>query len=873
VTLAAGTQLGPYRITSLLGMGGMGEVYRAHDSKLGREVALKILPAAFQSEADRLARFEREARALAALNHPNIATIYGFEQCGGIQSLVLELVDGATLAEVISGVAPLGGDAPRRDSGAGLRIDDALAIAGQIVDALDAAHERGIVHRDLKPANIKLTDERRVKVLDFGLAKAMQSDISGSSPANLSHSPTVAVRPTAAGVILGTAAYMSPEQARGKTVDKRSDIWAFGCVLYEMLTGRVAFWGETFSDTIVSILDRSPDWSMLPVGTPSMVARLLRRCLEKDPRKRLRDIGDARFELEDVQRSEHDPMSTGARTPEREVEFQRLTDVEALNETPAVSPDGKMVAFVAIIGGTRQIFIKLLAGGGLLQLTRDNVDHIHPRWAPDSSTLIYYTPPPLESADGTIWEIGALGGWPRRILSAAGAADISHDGSRIASLQVIDDRLVLVVTARDGSRAVRVTTLPPGSYTILRWAPDDGAIALQRYGHSGFDGHIDVVVPATGVRHEVVTSTWLQGCAWLPDGSGLVYSASRGSTMLYPPLYNLRVIRKDGTRDRQLTFGDHSYVEPDVHASGKLVAGRTVSRSDIWKYPIDGSPVENTRRGNRITRQTGHVQVPSASPDEREVVFVSDTGGHANLWITRTDGSEMHPITYETDPAVAIGVPVWSPRGDWIAFVRSDDSKATIWGIRPDGSGLCLMAHGWSPCWSADGRYLYYWRLTGKARGIDRVPTDGGPVELVRAGEEPAVPAISRDGATLYIAQGASSNVRGWFGVGFLDIVRASPPDGPSETIARIPGARQPARLTGIVLSPDGRYLATAFVDGGTTNLWVVPTDGGPMRPVTDFGDRSVLIARNVSWSADSQQIYAAVAEIRADVVLLDGLI
>jgi eukaryotic-like serine/threonine-protein kinase len=190
VTLAAGTQLGPYRISSVLGVGGMGEVYRAHDSKLGREVALKILPAAFQTDADRLARFEREARALASLNHPNIATIYGFEQCGGIHSLVLELVDGATLAEVISGVAPLPGDAPRRDPGAGVRINDALAIAGQIVDALDAAHERGIVHRDLKPANIKLTDERRVKVLDFGLAKAMYSDISGSSPANLSHSPT-----------------------------------------------------------------------------------------------------------------------------------------------------------------------------------------------------------------------------------------------------------------------------------------------------------------------------------------------------------------------------------------------------------------------------------------------------------------------------------------------------------------------------------------------------------------------------------------------------------------------------------------------------------------------------------------------------------
>jgi serine/threonine protein kinase/Tol biopolymer transport system component len=868
--LTAGTQLGPYRITHVLGVGGMGEVYRAHDSKLGRDVALKVLPAAFQADAGRLARFEREARALASLNHPNIATIHGLEQHDGVHSLVMEVIDGATLHDIIAGIASSGESGWL---GAPMSITDTLAIAAQIVDALDAAHERGIVHRDLKPANIKITEDRRVKVLDFGLAKAMDPDPSGSSPANLSHSPTLAIGATSTGAIMGTAAYMSPEQARGRTVDKRSDIWAFGCVLYEMLTRRAAFPGETVSDIVVSILERSPNWSALPAGVPPTVTRLLRRCLEKDLRRRLRDIADARLELEDALAGRGDsPAAVDARVSTRDVQFQRLTDIEGLKETPAISPDGRMVAFVAITEGKRHIWIRLLAGGGLLQLTRDNADHMHPRWAPDSSTLIYYTPPSAGFEEGTIWEIGALGGWPRRIATASAAGDISHDGRRIAFLQTVQGRLALIVTERDGTGATQVTLLASATYAFLRWAPDGRSIGLQWLGHAGFDGHIDVVNLATGSRHEVVRGSWLQGFTWLPNGSGLVYSSSQGSSMLYPPIFNLRLIRSDGSGDRQLTFGDQSHVEPDAGSTGKLVTGRTISRSDIWKIPVSGTPVENTRGAVRVTRQTGQVQVPSVSPDEREVVFVSDTGGHANLWIARTDGSAARPITFESDPGIAIGVPVWSPRGDWIAFVRSDRGKAALWGVRPDGSGLRHMALGWSPCWSADGQWLYYWRLGGEPRAIERVPADGGPSEFVRVGVELSLPAISRDGQTLYFAQGAATG-RGWFGAGVLEFARASPPDGPAEVLARVAGERHPARIMSIVLSPDGRHLATSVIDAATTNLWVVSTAGGEMTPVTDFGDRSVVIARSMAWSADSQHLYAAVAEQWTDVVLLDGLL
>ncbi len=279
MVLAPGARLGSYEIIGPLGAGGMGEVYRARDTALGRDVAIKVLPAVFAQDADRLARFEREARVLGSLNHPNIATLYCIEKVGDGRALVMELVEGSGLGELMR-------------PGAGMRVAEAIAIARQIADALDAAHERGIVHRDLKPANVRLTADGVVKVLDFGLAK---SGVEG--PSDLTNSPTV-IGPTASGVVLGTAPYMSPEQARGKFVDKRTDIWAFGCVLYEMLAGRRAFPGETSSDTIAAILEREPDWSALPASTPLAVRRLLQRCLEKDPKRRLRDIADARADLD-----------------------------------------------------------------------------------------------------------------------------------------------------------------------------------------------------------------------------------------------------------------------------------------------------------------------------------------------------------------------------------------------------------------------------------------------------------------------------------------------------------------------------------------------------------------------------------------------
>ena len=393
----AGSSLGGYQLQALLGAGGMGEVYRAHDPKLGRDVAIKILPRAFTSHPDRLARFEREARMLASLNHPNICGIYGIEEADGIRFLVSS---SSRARRSRSKLADAPGPHPK---GGGLPLGEVLAIARQIADALEVAHDKGIIHRDLKPANIKITPDGAVKVLDFGLAKAVGGE--GASP-DLSNAP-LADGGRREGAVIGTAAYMSPEQARGLPVDKRTDIWAFGCVLYEMLTGRVTFAGDTVSDSIAKILEREPDWSALPATTPASIRRLLLRCLAKDPKKRLRDIGDVRIEIDAIDEvppgaaemarppRPRSPLRCGCRgsrsprsprpsargkpdarrrrseNPLANATFSRVTNWAGTEEQAEISPDGRFVAFLADRLGQFDVWVSQLGTGIFDNLTPD----------------------------------------------------------------------------------------------------------------------------------------------------------------------------------------------------------------------------------------------------------------------------------------------------------------------------------------------------------------------------------------------------------------------------------------------------------------------------------------------------------------------
>jgi Tol biopolymer transport system component len=331
----------------------------------------------------------------------------------------------------------------------------------------------------------------------------------------------------------------------------------------------------------------------------------------------------------------------------------------------------------------------------------------------------------------------------------------------------------------------------------------------------------------------------------------------------------LRAIGMDGSGDRQLTFGDTSHVAPDAHSSGKIVSCRIRTASDIWKFPTSGTPPENVRDGIRITNQTGQVQTPSVSPDGRELVFISDNGVHANLWIARTDGSDSRQLTFERDRGITIGVPLWSPAGDRIAFVCAQQ-MTEIRVINPNGRGLrTFIPDGFGPCWSRDGRWLYYTRSTGNRWRIEKLPVAGGEPMIVRDGGYLHSP-VAGD-STLFFAARSGDHAASidW------TIYRASPEDGPAEAIGRIAAVRVPVSTAFVhgSLSPDGKLLALPLIDGATVNVWGLSTDGSGMIPLTDFGGRSTLIARQVSWSPDGKFIYAAVADVGGDVVMYDGLL
>jgi serine/threonine protein kinase/sugar lactone lactonase YvrE len=860
LTLTPGSRFGQYEIVDAIGVGGMGEVYRARDTRLGRMVALKVLPHAFTRDRSRLARFEREARTLASLNHPAIATIHGIEESEGVRALVLELVEGGTLADRLVGP---------RTAGRGLSADEIVEIARQIADALDAAHERGIVHRDLKPSNVGLTRSGMVKVLDFGIAKTTAIDIEPGHEDVAHDVSAITVTATEAGAVLGTAAYMSPEQARGQAVDKRTDIWAFGCVLFEMLTHTRPFSGATTSDAIAAILDREPDWRALPRDISPNLRRLIERCLQKDVRRRLRDIGDVPDYLVPVAPGP-DTTSPWA-TRGRNVEFQRLTDEVGINESPAISPDGKMVAFVAVADGRRQIWIRLLNGGAPLQVTRDDSDHLHPRWTPDSSALIYYAPPDSPGDEGALWEVSALGGLPRPITGALGGGDISHDGRRIALLRVHEGRVALVTIARDGSDPKPVASVPRGHlWQSPRWSHDDQWLAFQGRGLTVWDEVLWVAPARGGETRRIARAPFMRGVCWLPDGSGLVYSSSAGSSLPYPPTFNLRLVSVDGSVDSQITSGDVSFAEPDLHESGRLVVCRVRSDSDIWKCPVGGSPLENTSKAERVTRQTGQVQTPSVSPDGSEVVYLSDNGGHANLWIARTDGTRTRQITFERDRSVMIGVPRWSPAGDAIVYIVSKEYPQ-LWVIRPDGRGArILVERGVFACWSDDGRWLYYTpNIEGENYCIEKVPAAGGTPIVVKDDRNSNAPIVGKD--VLYFCSFVAPDFGSWD----LEIRRSSPETAPSELLGRVDGARLPMSPQYVhqALSKDGDWLAFGLTDGATSNLWILSTQDGSWRQLTDFGDQPTVIARQVSWSPDGRYLYAAISKTNADIVMLDGLI
>lgn len=891
--LQVGARLGPYEILGLIGAGGMGEVYRARDTRLRRTVAVKILSNVDTTAPDRLERFAREAQAAAALNHTNLLVVYDVGVDEHRPFIVSELLEGETLRDALT-------------LRTGWPVRKALDAAVQICRGLAAAHTHGIVHRDLKPENIFICDDGIVKILDFGLARLIEP-----SPAPF-RDATASL--TGEGVVLGTVGYMAPEALRGATVDHRADIFAFGAVLYELLTGRRPFAGDCAADVMSAILTTDPPTlTELGVNVSEPLTRILARCLDKRAEARFQSASDLVFALDALATSSSatvpaEALTRKGRTPWRRsalaalgglllsaaVGFgflwgrgaaqlqpvsavapslprvQRLTELAGLEEFPAISPDGKSVAFTANVGGRREIFVRLIAGGSPLQITNAPVDHQLPRWSPDSSALVYFAPAAPGDAQGTIWEVSALGGAPRRITSSLGGADVSARDGAIVCFRLAGDAIELVTSPRDGSRFQTVARFPSGSYYWYpRWSPDAKWIGFQRGDGSRFDVF---ATPAAGGEPRQLTrdNTLVSGFSWLPDSSGILYSSGRRSTVPYLPLLHLWETGLEEEEPRQITFDEVSYMYPDVAKDGTIVVSRMQRTFDIWKFPIAGSAVENVRRGVRVTHQTGHVQTPTASPNGQDLAFLSDSGGHANLWVIGTDGSGLRQLTDERDPDVAVGVPNWSPDGRSIAFVSSRGNPGYTFGtwlVNPDGGNLrSLLPQALGVAWSPDGRWLYYVERANDV--VKKMPVDGGPAVIVRP--ERARNLIGVDGSTLYyLVERALVDGRPEF-----EIRAASPEDGPSRLVASVPASRLASWQIQIVnpsLSPDGQWLAQALIDGFTTNIWALSTTSGEWRQVADFGDRSTFIARRVAWSPDGRFILAAVGEGDADIVLLRG--
>lgn len=680
--LDSGTKLGQYEISDPIGAGGMGEVYRARDTRLGREIALKILPESFARDGERTARFEREAKVLASLNHPNVAAIYGFEESSRGLALVMELVEGPTLAaQIAKGPIP---------------VSEALSVAKQIAEGLEYAHERGIVHRDLKPANVKVNPDGGVKILDFGLAKAVQVD---SAPADLSTSPTLTHMATQAGVILGTAAYMSPEQAKGKAVDRRADVWSFGCILFEMLTGKQVFAGETVTDVLAAVVRAEPDWTLLPSATPSHVRVLLKRCLQKDPRHRLRDIGDARISLEEVLSGAQESFSSAgishplarralpwalagllvgallagvvvwkffAPASQSSMHFSAVTNFAGVQAQPALSPDGRSVAFVSNRDGHYNIYVGLITGGSLVQITNDDALKGRPSWSPDGTSIAYAKVNPSGIWD--IWVVPALGGNSRRLFLNALDPAWSPDGASLAYENGADGSIwISSVSGENAHQAIAPSTSWIRE-TQPRFSPDGRRLAFIAR-NDGPYGELLVADISSGKVTQLTSDIALAlSPAWSPDGRFIYFCSSRGGTM------NIWKIASAGGAPEQITAGQGDDAQLDLSSDGKKIVFSTWRQNNNIAQ-LDVSANSDPQLPKLLTNDPVRNQVaPEYSPDGAHLTYFSNMKGaeKEGIWVSNADGS--NPVQLVRDNFINI-FPNWTYDNQHVVYEAEDLTK------------------------------------------------------------------------------------------------------------------------------------------------------------------------------------------------------
>jgi dipeptidyl aminopeptidase/acylaminoacyl peptidase len=793
--LTAGTKLGSYEVAAQIGAGGMGEVYQAHDTKLGRDVAIKVLPANFVNDPERLSRFQREARMLAALNHANIATIHGLEESGGTSYLVMELVSGETLAE--------------RVKAGPLSIEEALKIAVQIAEALEAAQEKNIIHRDLKPANVKVTPEGKVKVLDFGLAKAFAGDAANDDPSN---SPTLSAAATMQGVILGTPAYMSPEQARGKSVDKRTDIWALGCVLYELLTGKQAFHGKDITEILAAVLKTEPDWQVLPAATPAKIRDLLRRCLQKDKTLRLRDAGDAGIEIyealaapptavavtsDSATRGWRGWLAWGAaalivltttvfaigyvlRAPKPPQPMRLSAEIGAdaglftdLGPAAIISPDGTRLAFVAADSDQkRRIYVRSL---DQLQATAlsGTEGARNSFFSPDGQWIGFF-------ADGKLKKISVQGGAAVTLCDALDdrGGSWGDDGTIVFEP---DNRAALSKISSAGGTSLPLTTLDKQAEEVTqRWPqvlPGGKAVLFTSNTHQYNYEDSDIVVYSLTSGERKTLERGGFHARYLPSGH-IVYM-HEGTLFAVP--FDLKRLEVTGQPapilEGVVTSTNYAGAQFSFSDTGNLayIAG-SGAYQNVSAYWMD-------REGKftPLRAAPGAYLNPAFSPDGKRLALDIFDSKRRDTWVYEWERDTLTRLTFAGE---ANSFPVWTPDGQRIVYSSQEKGGTfNLWWIRADGGGDAQRLTE-----SKNVQYARSWRPDGKVLAFQQLN-----------------PGTGWDILTLSIEGDEKSG---------------SKPEESKPFVNSAFNEDEPA------FSPDGRWLAYRSSESGTFEVYVRPFPG-----------------------------------------------
>ena len=897
-----GSTLAHYRITAKLGEGGMGEVYRATDGKLDREVAIKVLPPAFTEDKERLARFEREAKLLAQLQHPNIASIYGLEESEGTRALVMELVEGPTLAE-------------RLEQGP-LPFNESLSVSLQLAQALEAAHEKGIVHRDLKPQNIKASIEGKVKVLDFGLAKAMDPMAAAASGAgsasHLAKSPTLTMGATVQGMILGTAAYMAPEQARGAAVDGRADVWAFGVVLYEMLTGESLFAADTVPDTLARVLTREVDLSKLPEEVPAAIRTLLRRCLVRSPKDRLHSIADARLVIEDVlagrieapvaaaAAAEPAPVARarGSRwlpwlggalagilvgslvasrwaagpvpSPVGEARMQTLV-AGGVSYDPSLSPDGKTLAFTSTRNGETRVWIKDLVSGSESALCKS--PSFAPKFSPDGTSVLFSR---NEGLRNDLYRVALATREERPVARAAANGDWAPDGRSVIYRRqkteigsVEPDEIVAVDLGSGQGRTLYRGVIVSSGGVFPSWSPDGQVIGVGvTEGQTGVPDRIGLLDPKSGelepfpieVPHVAVSK--LQGMAWvssrrlallLADGGGVGGTAGSSGRVATFDLGSKRV--------RSLMPLQPVGAGIAVAGPGSLVVSLGSQEQSL--YELRRGPDGGWESAEARTEGPYSDRQPAYSPDGEWLLFSSNRSGNNDLWRLNRESGELQRLT---DHEAQDWDPATSPDGRSLVFSSNRSGGYQIWMAEADGSSprqVTDLENAQNPTMTSDGDWIVFTRqgAATDAIGIWKIRPDGRDLTLIRKTSNAFIPETSPDGR--FVAYNGSNSLDG------ARIVRIA--DG--ETVP---------------MSAGGGARFRWSVEDGTTFLWAIvstPSDAtirrfafDPVRGVV--GEGEVVVGPELASAAESLGVapdgsaltYSRVASVRTQILRIDGL-